>query len=81
MAPGVQGSASFDCSGTLEDTRIMGERIANAFTEPQFAGQMLELGWADKAELEGIVAFWRAWGEDPDAFYARAAGEAIGWKE
>jgi hypothetical protein len=41
---------------------------------------VLGQGWADRAELERLCAAFRAWGEHPDAFYARARCEAVGWK-
>jgi hypothetical protein len=36
-------------------------------------------GWATKEELEQIGQALLAWGEAPDAFYARPAFTAIGW--
>jgi hypothetical protein len=38
-------------------------------------------GWVDRATLDRMIAGWRQWGEDPDAFYARARCEVVGWKE
>ncbi len=40
-----------------------------------------ELGWTEPDELEQIAASWRAWSEDPGAFYAKPCGEAVGWKQ
>ena len=50
-------------------------------TTTPFSEQVIELGWASRAELEEIGAFWRAWSERTDAFYAKPNGEAVGWKE
>ena len=36
-------------------------------------------GWTTKQELEEMAEALIAWGEAPDAFYARPAFTAIGW--
>jgi hypothetical protein len=36
-------------------------------------------GWATRDELEEIAKALIAWGEAPDAFYARPSFTAIGW--
>jgi SAM-dependent methyltransferase len=36
-------------------------------------------GWATREELERMAEALIAWGEDPDAFYARPSFTAIGW--
>ena len=36
-------------------------------------------GWTTKQELEQMAEALIAWGEAPDAFYARPAFTAIGW--
>lgn len=76
----VRGSATYQSYGTLEETRVWAARVAGAFTEPPVSEQLLQLDWATPSELEEIAAYWRAWGEQPDAFYARAWCEAVGWK-
>jgi hypothetical protein len=43
--------------------------------------QLLDLGWASRADLDEIAAVWRAWGDHPDAFWAMTWREAVGWKE
>jgi hypothetical protein len=55
--------------------------MAGGTTQPPISEQLIELGWSSRAELEEIAAFWRAWGENPDAFRARTWREAVGWKE
>jgi len=77
----VRGSATYQSYGTPEETRIWAERVVGAFTEPPASEKLLQLGWATQSELEEIAAYWRAWGEKPDAFYARTWCEAVGWKE
>jgi ubiquinone/menaquinone biosynthesis C-methylase UbiE len=77
----VEVSASYECFGNLEATRKWAERMAGGTTQPPISEQLIELGWSSRAELEEIAAFWRAWGENPDAFRARTWREAVGWKE
>jgi len=36
-------------------------------------------GWATRQELEQVAEARIAWGEAPDAFFARPAFTAIGW--
>lgn len=36
-------------------------------------------GWVTRGELEQIARALAAWGEAPDAFYARPTFTAIGW--
>lgn len=77
----VIGSATFDFFGSPEDTRFWGERVASGVTQPPISDHLMESGLTSRAELDEIAAFWRDWGERPDAFFARPWGEAIGWKE
>jgi SAM-dependent methyltransferase len=75
----VVASASYDCYGTPEATRAFAAFWAH-FLGDQHAALALSQGWADRAELDRLCAAFRAWGEHPDAFYARARCEAVGWK-
>ena len=77
----VDLSVSYECFGNLEATRNWAVRMAGTFTQPPVCDQLVELGWASQADLEEIASFWRAWGENPDAFCARTWREAVGWKE
>jgi len=65
-------------AGSLEETR----RVARNHLI-RLRGTLGELamarGWATKRELEQIADALTAWGETPDAFYARPAFTAIGW--
>jgi ubiquinone/menaquinone biosynthesis C-methylase UbiE len=65
-------------AGSLEETR----RVAQNHLI-RLRGMLGELaiaqGWATKEELEQIGQALLAWGEAPDAFYARPAFTAIGW--
>jgi len=76
----VEATASFECHGTPESVQVAGDGAADYFSGT-FADQVVELGWMDRAEIENLKAAWKAWGENPDAFWARSWCEAIGWKE
>ena len=65
-------------AGSLEETR----RVAQNHLI-RLRGMLGELaiaqGWTTKEELEQTAEALIAWGEAPDAFYARPAFTAIGW--
>jgi hypothetical protein len=65
-------------AGSLEETR----RVAQNHLI-RLHGVLGELavtqGWATRQELEQIAEALIAWGESPDAFYARPVFMAIGW--
>ncbi len=44
-----------------------------------FAQQAVESGLASREELESISAGWRAWAEDPDAFFTFVHVEGVGF--
>lgn len=77
----IQASASYDSYGTAKTTRIVGKYLADLLLEPHTFNIVTEQGWASQPELEEISAAYKAWGEHPDAFFARARCEAVGWKE
>jgi ubiquinone/menaquinone biosynthesis C-methylase UbiE len=76
----IQASASYDYYGTTEATQRISE-FWEHFILKSHADLIINQGWADKSEIEGIGAAIKAWGEHPDAFFARARCEALGWKE
>lgn len=71
----TEASASYDCYGTVEETRGLAEAAA--------AGLLKELAsdsrWTDRTEVEAAAAAFRAWGESPDAFFAMSFCEGVGW--
>jgi len=77
----IQVSASFDCYGTAEATQRVGKYFADLILQPNTANVVIEQEWASQAELEEMSAALEAWGKHPDAFWARARCEAVGWKE
>jgi SAM-dependent methyltransferase len=65
-------------AGSLEETRRVAQnhliRLRGVLGELAVAQ-----GWATKKELEQMAEALIAWGENPDAFYARVGFTAIGW--
>ena len=65
-------------AGTIEETRKVAQnhviRLRGVLGELAIAQ-----GWTTPAELEEIAQALLAWGEAPDAFYARPSFSAIGW--
>ena len=65
-------------AGTVEETRSVAQnhliRLRGALGELAVAQ-----GWATPQELELMAAAILAWGDAPDAFYARPGFTAIGW--
>jgi ubiquinone/menaquinone biosynthesis C-methylase UbiE len=65
-------------AGSLEETRRVAQnhliRLRGVLGELAIAQ-----GWTTKQELEQMAEALIAWGEGPDAFYARPAFTAIGW--
>jgi ubiquinone/menaquinone biosynthesis C-methylase UbiE len=77
----IQGSASYDYSGTPEATRKVGESFAATIRKSWSRDQILARGWADRAELETIAEAIQQWGDNPDAFVAQNRCEAVGWRD
>jgi SAM-dependent methyltransferase len=75
----VEASAAYECHGTTDSVQLASASAAGYFSGT-FADQVMALGWLDSAEVERIREAWKAWGEDPDAFWARTWCEAVGWK-
>jgi ubiquinone/menaquinone biosynthesis C-methylase UbiE len=65
-------------AGSLEETRRVAQNHVIRLRGP--LGKLaLAQGWAMSEELEQMVQALIAWGEAPDAFYARPSLTAIGW--
>lgn len=77
----IQASASYDHYGTAETTRAIGNYFADLILQPHTISVITKHQWASQSELEEMSAAYKAWGEHPDAFYARARCEAVGRKE
>jgi ubiquinone/menaquinone biosynthesis C-methylase UbiE len=77
----VEASASYDSYGTPERVRMLGEALASNAIKEWRAEEILKSDWTDRAELEQIAAAFRAWAEQPDAFFVQTRCEAVGWCE
>jgi ubiquinone/menaquinone biosynthesis C-methylase UbiE len=73
----TEASASYETYGTPAETAWWGE-ICVAVVR-SLEQQFLDVGLADQETIEQICAVCGAWGADPDAFFAKAWCEAIGW--
>jgi len=78
QASGAMATEAGPPAGALEATRRVEQdhliRLRGVLGELALAQ-----GWATKRELEQIAEALAAWGEAPDAFYARPDFTAIGW--
>jgi ubiquinone/menaquinone biosynthesis C-methylase UbiE len=78
QASGQMATEAGPPAGSLEETRRVAEdhliRLRGVLGELAVAQ-----GWATRAELEQMAKALIAWGEAPDAFYARPSFTAIGW--
>jgi ubiquinone/menaquinone biosynthesis C-methylase UbiE len=75
----TRASASYDSYGTPEEVKLWAERMVDHFSQSSLSGRLVELGWADRTLLERICSAWQEWSDHPNAFYARARVEGIGW--
>jgi ubiquinone/menaquinone biosynthesis C-methylase UbiE len=75
----VVGSASEESGGTPAETRLLAEEAFRAATQSDTIADALARGFTDPAEVAQFGDRWRAWGDDPDAFYTVNRCEAIGW--
>jgi len=77
-ASGTLATEAGPPAGLLEETRTVAQnhviRLRGVLGELAVAQ-----GWATRDELEQMAAALIAWGEAPDAFYARPSFTAIGW--
>jgi ubiquinone/menaquinone biosynthesis C-methylase UbiE len=65
-------------AGSLEETRRVAQN--HVIRLRGVLGRLaVAQGWATRAELEQMAESLIAWGEAPDAFYARLGFTAIGW--
>ncbi|WP_375423152.1 class I SAM-dependent methyltransferase [uncultured Friedmanniella sp.] len=73
----VTSSASVWCFASAEDvawwTRTWAERV----TASTFAEQATALGLSDAEELAELARAWRAWGDQPDAWFSVLHGEVL----
>jgi SAM-dependent methyltransferase len=77
-ASGTMGTEAGPPAGTPEETRRVAQN--HLIQLRGMRGKLaLAQGWATQQELEQMAAALMAWGEAPDAFYARPGFTALGW--
>jgi SAM-dependent methyltransferase len=75
----VAASASYDYFGVPEKTQLFSEYWCY-FLDELHRDLVLAEGWSTEEELSEYLDAFRAWGRDPDAFFARCRCEAVGHK-
>jgi ubiquinone/menaquinone biosynthesis C-methylase UbiE len=75
-----EATASFDYAGTPEAVRKRAEIEMGRIKNPRFLQHMGELGWVNDTALGQMSTAWEDFSHNPDAFYAVARCEAVGWK-
>lgn len=73
----VEASASVWCFATPADRAWWGDLWADRFTRSDLAGQLLDQGFADRADLESFAAAWRRWASAPGGWFAVLHGEVL----
>ncbi|MGH9080988.1 MAG: methyltransferase domain-containing protein [Acidimicrobiales bacterium] len=73
----VLPSASTWCFATPEDRAWWGGLWAERFTRSSLAGQLLDHGFADRADLDSFAAAWLRWASSPDGWFAVLHGEVL----
>ena len=76
----AEASASYDYWGTSETIQRFTAYWIEYLSQLH-ADLIIEQQWVDTKELEDMTAALKAWSAHPDAFFARARCEAVGWKE
>jgi ubiquinone/menaquinone biosynthesis C-methylase UbiE len=77
----IEASASYDYYGTPADTRVLAQSWIARIESTVAFNEAVAAGRVERATLDNMIAVWREWGEDPDAFYANSMCEVVGWKE
>jgi ubiquinone/menaquinone biosynthesis C-methylase UbiE len=62
-------------------TREWAHTYAERTLHSNLADKALEYTIATRAELKSMADGWRAWGDDPDAFYCFSHTEVVAWKQ
>lgn len=76
----IEASAIYESYGSPEAVRYWGRMVAEAVREENHVTQLTQLGLANASDLAEMGAAWEKWAENPDAFFADAWCEAVGWK-
>jgi ubiquinone/menaquinone biosynthesis C-methylase UbiE len=73
----VTPSAGVWCYATPADRAWWSGLWADRITQSALADQAVDSGAADREELAQLADAWRAWGEEPDGWFAVLHGELI----
>jgi ubiquinone/menaquinone biosynthesis C-methylase UbiE len=73
----VTPSAGVWCYATPTDRDWWSGLWADRITQSALADQAVARGLSDRAELDRLAAAWRAWGEEPDGWFAVVHGELL----
>ncbi|MFN8442090.1 MAG: class I SAM-dependent methyltransferase [Caldilineaceae bacterium] len=76
----ITSSASYDIYCDREGVQLIAEVAARRCQEMDAVQRILEHKLADPAKLTAMHDAWLAWAERPDAFFAHAHVEVVGWK-
>ena len=76
----VEASAIYESYGSLESVRYWGDGLTEFLHEESHVRQFTELGLANAGDLTEMSMAWEKWADNPDAFFADAWCEAVGWK-
>ena len=75
----VQASAAGGARGDAISVKLDGEAYARYAESEPFIQYAAARGWATREQMLEIAAAWRAWGDDPGAFFAAFWCQALGW--
>src|SRR5262245_9723938 len=73
-------SASYICSGTPKEKQAAYEELARLCEEVAWMDQAIAFGWISRDGRDALSAALREEGANPDAFFAVAGCEIVGWK-
>ncbi len=76
----TRGSAAYECWGTEEETGYIVDVLLAELAGPRVTRHAIQRGWADEAHFDQIASALRRWGANPDAIWAHAWFEVVGWK-
>ena len=73
-------SASFDVYGDEDGVRLIADVASSRCYDPDYVERVVKNGLAKPEKLATMADAWLAWAKEPDAFFALAHGEVVGWK-
>lgn len=75
----IRVSANYESYGSSEAVGYWSDLLITAMGEERYRKALSALGIAS-GTLDDMQRAWKAWARDPDAFFADAWCEAVGWK-